>query len=332
MSGSATSMHSQPGLVSRADPDLFRRFGFGAKSAVPFPTVHHAFIHHATRSPEEIALLDLRGGQRRKVTYGELLRQAQCIATLLNQNEVKPESRVLLLVKRSPEMVAGILGILMAGAQYVPMDGCVVPDETLQHAVGQCNITVALCLREFESRLRDIHLVSSVLVLEDILSCDRYINAELSPNETICEGDGDSGCYVIYTSGACPTLDNSTSSNSCLAGSGTTGEPKGVDVTHRNVTNILCQSPGNLGMAPGRKVGQVLSISFDMGESRSPQGSYLVSVLTRCRRLGDPRQHGQRGNIGSTWLGLGGDIERGAVEFLRIINAVSQSTSSRLTS
>ncbi|KAL2840349.1 hypothetical protein BJX68DRAFT_279020 [Aspergillus pseudodeflectus] len=237
-------MHSQPGLVSRADPDL--RFGFGAKSAVPFPTVHHAFIHYATRSPEDIALLDLRGDQRRNVTYGELLRQAQFIATQLNQSEVKPGSRVLLLVKRSPEMVAGILGILMAGAQYVPMDGCVVPDETLQHAAGQCNIAVALCLRQFESRLRDINLVSFVLVLEDILSCDRYINPELGPNEIICEGDGDSGCYVIYTSG-------------------TTGQPKGVDVTHRNVTNILCQSPGNLAMAPGRKVGQVLSISFDMG-------------------------------------------------------------------
>jgi acyl-CoA synthetase (AMP-forming)/AMP-acid ligase II len=198
-------MHPQPGLVSHPDPDLLRRFGFGAKSAVPSPTVHHAFIHYATRSPEDIALLDLRSDQRRKVTYGELLRQAQFIATQLNQNEVKPGSRVLLLVKRSPEMVAGILGILMAGAQYVPMDGCVVPDETLQHAAGQCNITVALCLRQFESRLRDMNLVPSVLVLEDILSCDRYINPELGPNEIISEGDGDSGCYVIYTSGACPT-------------------------------------------------------------------------------------------------------------------------------
>ncbi len=47
---------------------------------------------------------------------------------------------------------------------------------------------------------------------------------------------------------------------------GTTGTPKGVDVTHSNVTNLVCLSPGNLGIRPGIKVGQVLNISFDMGK------------------------------------------------------------------
>jgi acyl-CoA synthetase (AMP-forming)/AMP-acid ligase II len=266
-------MHSQPGLVSDADPDLFRRFGLGAKSAVPFPTVHHAFIHHAARSPKQIALLDHSGDQRREVTYGELLRQSQFLASKLKQNGVRPRSRVLLLVKRSPEMVAGILGILIAGAQYVPMDGCVVPDETLQHAVGHCNITVALGLRQFEPRLQAMNIACSVLILEDILSSEKCINYEVTPNEIICEGDGDSGCYVIYTSGTFSTLYNHYILKFTLRCSGTTGEPKGVDVTHQNVTNILCQPPGNLGMAPRSKVGQVLSISFDMG-------NYPISITS----------------------------------------------------
>lgn len=47
--------------------------------------------------------------------------------------------------------------------------------------------------------------------------------------------------------------------------SGTTGKPKGVDVTHKNVTNLVCLSPGGLGVQPGMSVGQVLNISFDMG-------------------------------------------------------------------
>lgn len=46
---------------------------------------------------------------------------------------------------------------------------------------------------------------------------------------------------------------------------GTTGTPKGVDVTHRNVTNLVCLSPGNLGISRGSRVGQILNISFDMG-------------------------------------------------------------------
>lgn len=51
---------------------------------------------------------------------------------------------------------------------------------------------------------------------------------------------------------------------------GTTGKPKGVDVTHKNVANLVCLSPGGLGVRPGMKVGQILNISFDMGEYQQP--------------------------------------------------------------
>ena len=54
--------------------------------------------------------------------------------------------------------------------------------------------------------------------------------------------------------------------HSQLRNSGTTGKPKGVDVTHRNVTNLLTIAPGNLGIKPGRRVAQLLSVSFDMGK------------------------------------------------------------------
>ena len=47
---------------------------------------------------------------------------------------------------------------------------------------------------------------------------------------------------------------------------GTTGTPKGVDVTHRSVTNLICQSLGDLGIKTGTKIGQTLNIGFDMGE------------------------------------------------------------------
>jgi non-ribosomal peptide synthetase component F len=47
---------------------------------------------------------------------------------------------------------------------------------------------------------------------------------------------------------------------------GTTGTPKGVDVSHRNVTNLVCMNPGNLGIEKETPVAQLLSISFDMGK------------------------------------------------------------------
>jgi non-ribosomal peptide synthetase component F len=58
--------------------------------------------------------------------------------------------------------------------------------------------------------------------------------------------------------------------------SGTTGKPKGVDVTHRNVANLVCQAPGNLDVRPGTCVGSILNISFDMGKSM-----FEISYLPR---------------------------------------------------
>ncbi|KAL5045067.1 hypothetical protein BDW71DRAFT_215353 [Aspergillus fruticulosus] len=236
-----------PRFPSERDADLFRQFGFGPRSQVPFETVHDAFIYHGLRAPLDIALLDLSTDSPREVTYTELLRQTQFIATQLKLQGVSPGSRILLLGRRSAEMVAGILGILMAGAQYIPMDGGVVPDYTLRRAVEQSAVTVAVCLRPFKERLLSpLVTLSSVFVLEDLLSGELYKRFDVDRDRLLREGDVESGCYVIYTSG-------------------TTGDPKGVDVTHRNATNILCQAPGNLRILRGTRVGHVLSVSFDMG-------------------------------------------------------------------
>jgi acyl-CoA synthetase (AMP-forming)/AMP-acid ligase II len=183
------------------DAGLFARYGFGAQTSIPFETVHQAFIHHATHNPSGIALLDLSAGSPREVTYGELLCQSQFIAIHLKLHGVKPGSRVLLLVKRSAEMVAGILGILMVGAQYIPIDGGIVPYQTLQHVAQQSGVTVALCLRPFEERLRLLDIVSSTVVLEDLFRSEAYTHFDLDRNHLLCEGRPESGCYVIYTSG-----------------------------------------------------------------------------------------------------------------------------------
>ncbi|KAF7175100.1 hypothetical protein CNMCM7691_006504 [Aspergillus felis] len=233
-------------LVSPPDGNLFRSFGFGPQQPVPYPTVHHAFIDHAKQFPDAIAVCDLSHNKSVEVTYGTLLRYAQFIALQLQNHGVVPGSRIALVTKRSVEMVAGILGILMCGAQYIPLDGAVVPDQTLEHAVIQSQSSVALCTGAFGSRLRSFPQLSSVLVLDELLDEAEQTGFQVDNTRLICEGDENSGCYVIYTSG-------------------TTGTPKGVDVTHGNVTNVVCHEPGNLGISRGSRVGQVLSISFDMG-------------------------------------------------------------------
>jgi non-ribosomal peptide synthetase component F len=58
---------------------------------------------------------------------------------------------------------------------------------------------------------------------------------------------------------------------------GTTGKPKGVDVTHLSVVNLLLTDPGRVGMRPGRRVAQLLNVAFDMA-----QWECLGSVTNGC--------------------------------------------------
>ncbi|KAL6235699.1 hypothetical protein BDW75DRAFT_250667 [Aspergillus navahoensis] len=215
----------RPRFPTERDAELFHQFGFGPRAQVPFATVHEAFIYHALGAPLDIALLDLSAGSHREVTYGELLRQSQFIARQLKLQGVIPGSRVLLLGRRSAEMVAGVLGILMAGAQYIPMDGGVVPDHTLRRAAEQSAVTVAVCCGPFTRRLSPLVTLSSVLVLEDLLSGELYTRFDVDRDRLLCEGSIESGCYIIYTSG----------------------------------------NTGNLKISRGTRVGHVLSVSFDMG-------------------------------------------------------------------
>ncbi|KAL4743012.1 hypothetical protein BDV11DRAFT_216202 [Aspergillus similis] len=217
---------------SERDADLFQQFGFGPRTQVPFATVHESFIYHALRAPMDIALLDLPTRSSREVTYGELLRQSQFIAAQLRCEGVIPGSRVLLLGRRSTEMVAGILGILMAGAQYIPMDGGVVPDHTLQRAVEQSAVTVAVCLRPFKKRLASLGSLSSLVLLEDLLCGESYTRFVVDEDRLLCKGDVESGCYVIYTS-------------EC----------------HQHPL----PSTGESGISRGSRVSHLLSVSFDMG-------------------------------------------------------------------
>ncbi|KJZ77824.1 hypothetical protein HIM_03001 [Hirsutella minnesotensis 3608] len=230
---------------SRRTPSL----SYGGEVACPFPTVTSAFYHHVSpySSPSSqiahVAVRDLSGDVPRELTYLQLAGHVQTLALRLRSLGVQPRQRVPLVVKRGLEMVIGIWAILSCGAQYVPLDGGVVPDSTIQHVVEQCGGEVVLCLTSTEHRIRNQFPSLNPVVIDRCMTTDPSTTP--SPDRWIDLATADDGCYVIYTSG-------------------TTGKPKGVDVTHKNVANLVCLSPGGLGIRPGMRVGQVLNISFDM--------------------------------------------------------------------
>ncbi|KAM3508798.1 hypothetical protein MY11210_006584 [Beauveria gryllotalpidicola] len=181
-------------------------FSFGQVLQSPFSTTTAAFAHFSLSNPSGIAVHDLSTNVSRQRTYAELAMHAQALAWHLRSIGVKPDQRVPLVVKRSYEMVIGIWAVLLCGAQYVPLDGGVVPDSTLRHVLHESGGSVLLCVSATENRVRDLFPYAHTVVVEE----------------------------CVDRAGLQPT--------------GTTGSPKGVDVTHDNVTNLVCQYPGNLGI------------------------------------------------------------------------------------
>ncbi|CAG1991220.1 unnamed protein product [Fusarium graminearum] len=217
--------------------DSILELGQGDCIDTPFSTVTSAFYHHAKKYPDATALRDITESPK-ELTYRELANRAQNLASHLIAQGVCPDSRIPLVAKRGIDMVIGILAILSCGAQYVPLDGGVVPDETIRRVLEESKGGVVLCLTSTKHRVES-HFGHTVVAI------DQVATPSLEENSHIDLASPETGCYVIYTSG-------------------TTGKPKGVDVTHKNVANLVCLSPGDLGVKVGTCVGSVLNISFDM--------------------------------------------------------------------
>ncbi|KAG6910275.1 hypothetical protein DXG01_011672 [Tephrocybe rancida] len=222
--------------LPQADRQLFTHFGLGEAVDQPFECIHHAFEHHARQHPYTYAVEDFE----QKISYSSLNRQANCLATHLRAKGIGAGSRVCLLVERNILLVVGILAILKAGAAYVPLDGNVVADKTLNHALKDSGSSLVVVLRKFVHRVGE----TSAMVLEDTICDDPYSLHCQKPQDSATRTDS---CYIIYTSG-------------------TTGVPKGVDVLHKNVTNLVCMEPGNLKMKHEVRVSQLMNISFDMAQ------------------------------------------------------------------
>ncbi|WP_328338363.1 amino acid adenylation domain-containing protein [Streptomyces violaceus] len=224
--------------LSPHDQHLFRQFGRGPTVPVPDPLLHHAVARHAAATPHAVAAEH----QGARLTYGELDRYADALAARLIREGVRPGDHVGLFVRRSIPMLVGLLGILKAGAAYVPQDIGLAPPAQLTHVIRTARTRVVLTVAEHAHRvpLPAGHLL---LPLDDLLiPLDEPLPHAPAPRP---RGTGDDGCYVLFTSG-------------------TTGRPNGVKVTHRNVANLLLTEPGGLGIRPGDRVAQLLSIAFDM--------------------------------------------------------------------
>lgn len=179
--------------------ELVRSFEQGPVTTCPFSTVTSAFYHHARSYPDAIAVRDMTSSPPRETTFRELAIQAQSLAVKLKESGAGRGQRIPLLVKRGTEMIVGIFAILSCGAQYVPMDGGVVPESTIRTVIEQSGSSIVLCISSTEHRLKDLQQhgpLMHILIDEHCRSVGRQ-----DFNTPLDLATPESGCYVIYTSG-----------------------------------------------------------------------------------------------------------------------------------
>jgi len=165
--------------------------------------IHRWFEAQAARTPTAAAVV----AAGRTLSYAELDARANRLAHHLVGLGAGPDVAVGLCVDRSPEMVVGILGILKAGAAYVPLDP-EYPRDRLAYMVEDSRTPLVVT----ESRLRDSlpGVDAGVVLLDELAGGAKAPPAVAAGPENLA--------YVIYTSGS-------------------TGRPKGVQVEHRNLVH-----------------------------------------------------------------------------------------------
>ena len=225
-----TALNRLPILPSAERDTLLREFN---ATAADFPvghTLHGAFEAQVERQPHAIAL---QQGER-SLTYQQLNQRANQLAHHLLTLGVQPDDRVAICCRRGPQMLIGLLGILKAGAGYVPVDPA-YPAERIAYLL-QDSAPVAVLAESGTQAL--LGTSATVDLLGESWQHHAVSNpqlAALTPAHL---------AYVIYTSGS-------------------TGQPKGVMVEHRNVENLVHWHCEAFGLDARSHTSSVAGFGFD---------------------------------------------------------------------
>jgi amino acid adenylation domain-containing protein len=198
--------------------------------------LHEVIEAQAQSTPEAIALVC--GVEQ--LTYRELDTRANQVAECLEKLKVGPEVLVGVCMEVSLDMVTALLGVLKAGGAYVPLDPT-YPKDRLTFMLEDARSPVLLTQQKFAEMFSSAQ--ASIVYLEKGVIDHAVRNAPLTESRNI-KATSTNLAYVLYTSGS-------------------TGQPKGVMVTHRNILNFFAGMDQHLKQERGVWLA-VTSISFDI--------------------------------------------------------------------
>jgi amino acid adenylation domain-containing protein len=207
------------------------------KDLVSGRCIHQVIQGRAQTQPDSLAVVF----HDQRLTYRELDTRANQLAHHLQGLGLGREDLVGLYFDRSVEVVVAILGVLKAGAAYVPLDTS-LPAERLGLLLTESKVRALLTQQHLRPALPDCEL--GVIAIDDdwpdLMRCPKT-----APS---CPAGTRNLAYVIYTSGS-------------------TGVPKAVLVEHGSVTNVILAQVEAYGIGPASRVLQFVSLNFDVAQA-----------------------------------------------------------------
>lgn len=202
-------------------------------SSKPYPkgsSVVELFEKQVLRTPDDTAVVY----QSQELTYQELNSKANKLAKHLIKNGVTEGDVVALMIDRSLELPVAALGILKAGAAYMPLDPS-YPKERIKYLLQNTNIHYIL---------KDNKISLDIISDQTTVNMDHFMECDESHENPNLEVSPESLMYVLYTSGS-------------------TGEPKGVMVKRNSFVNLVYWYTNEFKLDCTDHVLLVAPISFD---------------------------------------------------------------------
>jgi amino acid adenylation domain-containing protein len=194
---------------------------------IPEGLLHSPFIAQALAHGDREAVVD---GDRR-LSYAEVLVRAGGVAVALQQRGARPGELVAVVMPKGWRQIVAVLGILAAGAAYLPIDAA-LPEERRRYLLAHGEVRIAL--------------TDPALNLDWPDGVEALIVDDLPPAALpASRATPDDLAYVIYTSGS-------------------TGQPKGVMMEHRAVLNTVLDINRRFGVNAEDRVLALSSLSFDL--------------------------------------------------------------------
>ena len=211
------------------------------KQYVPNPEnillVQNYFDQVATQFPNHLAVIS----NAATLTYRELLHRSNQVANYLSELMKNQVQNVGIVMERGVEQVIAILGILKAGATYVPISP-EFPPQRITQILSDARITTVLTQKRVYDTIMSLPNIQNFVVVDDP---NDPLTQHVQTLNTHIHNTPDDLAYIIFTSGS-------------------TGKPKGVMISHRNVMNTILDINRRYHLSAQDRILSVSNLCFDL--------------------------------------------------------------------